>query len=81
MSVNCAVDNLLAVHMQQARGAALGQRELRNQFGRQIEIEIGERIHAILGNRGKTQSEGPKARFTIPAAMPSLDRGQPAILR
>ncbi|MNK39658.1 hypothetical protein D3C87_582740 [compost metagenome] len=42
-----AVDQGLAVQMQQARGAALGQRSLRNVFLRQIKIEIGKRIHAF----------------------------------
>jgi hypothetical protein len=45
-----AVGNLVAVEMQQARGAAVGQRQLRNAFLRQVEIEIGERIHSELLN-------------------------------
>ena len=47
------VDDALTVgkgvllHMEQARCAALGKRGLRHQFGRQVEIVVGECVHAM----------------------------------
>ncbi|KGD43715.1 hypothetical protein DO70_6589 [Burkholderia pseudomallei] len=50
------------VHLEQAARAAFGQRGLRDQLGRQIEIEIGKREHAKRGRGGRPDGQSASRR-------------------
>ena len=59
-----AVDRRVAGAVEQARGAAFGGGVLGHQFGRQVEIEIGEGevAHVLEGRTDPCQGAGSRAR-------------------